>query len=165
MFSLFDEAADHIQLKGWGSLSELPNALLQKDVRHLNDQKKGHQSFVPLFRNQKEAEGWLHNNKPFSWLYTFTLSHYGLRSPCLRFTHTVTRINAKLGSDGRLTLSGWPRNSKKIRQGGRAPLLKFLWRHRPCNYCGSAAALHPWLLYTPQISHLSSLCLSGRPLP
>jgi hypothetical protein len=26
---------------------------------------------------------------------------------CLRFTPTVTRIDVKLGSDGRLTLSGW----------------------------------------------------------
>jgi len=32
---------------------------------------------------------------------------YGLLSPCLHFTHTVTRINTKLSSDGRLTLSGW----------------------------------------------------------
>jgi hypothetical protein len=43
----------------------------------------------------------------FSGLNSFTLTDYGLLSPCLRFTHTVTRINAKLGSDGRLTLSGW----------------------------------------------------------
>jgi hypothetical protein len=43
----------------------------------------------------------------FSELYTFTLSDYGLLSSCLRFTHTITRIDAKLGSDGRLTLSGW----------------------------------------------------------
>jgi len=43
----------------------------------------------------------------FSGLNTFTLTDYGLLSPCLRFTHTVTRIDAKLGSDGRLTLSGW----------------------------------------------------------
>jgi len=43
----------------------------------------------------------------FSRLNTFTLSHYGLLSSCLRFTHAVTCINAKLGSDGRLTLSGW----------------------------------------------------------
>jgi hypothetical protein len=35
------------------------------------------------------------------------LPDYALLSPGLRFTHTVTRINAKLGSDGRLTLSGW----------------------------------------------------------
>ena len=27
--------------------------------------------------------------------------------PRLRFTHAVTRMNVKLGSDGRLTLSGW----------------------------------------------------------
>src|SRR4030065_2790304 len=51
--------------------------------------------------------GSLHNSKPFSRLNTFTLPHYGLRAPCLRFTHAVTCINAKLGSDGRLTLSGW----------------------------------------------------------
>jgi len=43
----------------------------------------------------------------FSRLNTFTLADYGLLSPCLRFTHTVTCIDAKLGSDGRLTLSGW----------------------------------------------------------
>ena len=43
----------------------------------------------------------------FSGLNTFTLADYGLLSPCLRFTHAITRINAKLGSDGRLTLSGW----------------------------------------------------------
>jgi hypothetical protein len=43
----------------------------------------------------------------FSELYTFTLSDYGLLSSCLRFIHTITRIDAKLGSDGRLTLSGW----------------------------------------------------------
>ncbi len=40
-------------------------------------------------------------------LNTFTLSHYGLRSPCLRFTYAITRMKAKPGSDGRLTLSGW----------------------------------------------------------
>jgi len=43
----------------------------------------------------------------FSELNTFTLADYGLLSPCLRFTHAITRIDAKLGSDGRLTLSGW----------------------------------------------------------
>ena len=43
----------------------------------------------------------------FSRLNTFTLADYGLLSPCLRFIHTVTCIDAKLGSDGRLTLSGW----------------------------------------------------------
>jgi hypothetical protein len=32
---------------------------------------------------------------------------YGLLLPCLRFIHAVTCINAKLGSDGRLTLSDW----------------------------------------------------------
>ena len=57
MFSLFDEAADHIQLKGWESLSELPNALLQKDVRHLNDQKKSHQSFAPFIPKSKRGGG------------------------------------------------------------------------------------------------------------
>ena len=43
----------------------------------------------------------------YTGLNTFTLADYGLLSPCLRFTHTVTCIDAKLGSDGRLTLSGW----------------------------------------------------------
>jgi len=43
----------------------------------------------------------------FSGVNSFTLTDYGLLSPCLRFIHTVTRIDAKLGSDGRLTLSGW----------------------------------------------------------
>jgi len=71
-------------------------------IRHLtcND------GIVAAFSDLKHL-GSLHNNKPFSRLNTFTLSHYGLRSPCLRFTHTISRINAKLGSDGRLTLSGW----------------------------------------------------------
>ncbi len=41
-----------------------------------------------------------------SKLNIFTLVDYGLLSPCLRFTHTITRISAKLGSNGRLTLSG-----------------------------------------------------------
>ena len=44
----------------------------------------------------------------FSELDTFTLADYGLLPPCLRFTHDVTIISARLGSDGRLTLSGWP---------------------------------------------------------
>jgi hypothetical protein len=30
-----------------------------------------------------------------------------ITSPCLCFTHAITRINAKLDSDGRLTLSAW----------------------------------------------------------
>ena len=45
-----------------------------------------------------------------SGLNTFTPEDYGLLSSCLRFTYAITRINAKLGSDGRLTLSGWPFN-------------------------------------------------------
>jgi len=52
-------------------------------------------------------------------LNTFTLSHYDLRSPCLRFTHAITRMNAKLGSDGRLILSGWLLN--------RLDLPSFAW--------------------------------------
>jgi hypothetical protein len=46
----------------------------------------------------------------FAWLWLsvlpiITLKDYGLLSPCLRFTHAITRIGAKLGADGRLTLS------------------------------------------------------------
>src|SRR3972149_5224491 len=40
-------------------------------------------------------------------LDTVTLADYGLLPPCLRFTHDVTITSARLGSDGRLTLSGW----------------------------------------------------------
>ena len=36
----------------------------------------------------------------FSRLNSFTLTDYGLLSPCLRFTHTVTCIDAKLGLTG-----------------------------------------------------------------
>jgi hypothetical protein len=43
----------------------------------------------------------------FSGLNTFTFADYGLLSPCLRLIHTVTWLDEKLGSDGRLTLSGW----------------------------------------------------------
>ena len=39
-----------------------------------------------------------------------TLADYGLLPLCLRFSYTIARMDAKLGSDGRLTLSGWPLN-------------------------------------------------------
>lgn len=53
-------------------------------------------------------------------LNTLKLSHYGLRLPCLRFTHAVACINSKLGSDGRLILSGWLLN--------QLDLPSFSWR-------------------------------------
>jgi hypothetical protein len=46
-------------------------------------------------------------HKHFRSCFTFTLSDYGLLPPCLRFTYTVTPIDAKLGSGGRLTLPDW----------------------------------------------------------
>ena len=48
-----------------------------------------------------------HSFNPISVGTPSSFPDYGLLAPCLGFTQTVARMNAKLGSDGRLTLSGW----------------------------------------------------------
>jgi hypothetical protein len=48
--------------------------------------------------------------------------------PCLRLIHAVPRMNAKLGSDGRLTLSGRPLNQLN------SP--SFTWRTQNLLLCG-----------------------------
>jgi hypothetical protein len=58
--------------------------------------------------------------KAFSELNTLTLADYGLISSCLRFTLTIARIGAKLGSDSRLTLAGGLFN--------QLDLASFAWR-------------------------------------
>jgi hypothetical protein len=76
----------------------------------------------------------------FSGLNTFTPADYGLLSPCLRFTHAITRIDAKLGSDGRLTLSGWSFN--------QLDCADFAWRTK--NFPFGKVSIGKFLLYVNQ---------------
>ena len=93
----------------------------------------------------------------FSRLNTFTLSHYGLRSSCLRFTHAVTCINAKLGSDGRLTLSDWLFNQLD------SP--SFTWRTKTLLRAVSSAGeiRLPQKTLKPECRHVESIRVLSSP--
>jgi hypothetical protein len=65
---------------------------------------------VPLFISPlqlvSEIFAFLHNISVFE-AKSSALTDYGLLFPCLRFTHTVACIGAKIDSDAQQTLSSW----------------------------------------------------------